>query len=301
MSILDQFQHMLSRYLRAEISEADLLSSVATLKSSRSKAYQINGLKVTVISGSFKNLPPNLNIFVQASWCDQSNRTETLKRSSAAPVWGTSHVMQFERPSGVVSANILTFEVQQAPLFGRDIVLAQGEVYLPSLVQEMSDDLRARFGLTKVTISAGRALPNSKLNGFLEVQIVVDAQPEESALALPATATPADVAFEQLLDDTITEADFIQVINGHRRYCNSTGSNSQLLAGILRRPSMTASAASTPRAGGGGGSGPGGSAGSPRASISRPQHTPPSRRGSEMGSSSSSSSARHSPRPCRRS
>ena len=70
MSLLDQFQHMLERYIRAEISQSDLLSCVATLKSSRSKNYQINGLTVTVISGSFKNLSPNLNLFVQTSWCD---------------------------------------------------------------------------------------------------------------------------------------------------------------------------------------------------------------------------------------
>lgn len=70
MSLLDQFRHMLERYIRAEISQGDLLSCVATLKSSRSKSYQIHALTVTVISGSFKNLAPNLNLFVQTSWCD---------------------------------------------------------------------------------------------------------------------------------------------------------------------------------------------------------------------------------------
>eukprot|EP00750_Incisomonas_marina_P009498 INCI16025.1.p1 GENE.INCI16025.1~~INCI16025.1.p1 ORF type:complete len:655 (+),score=83.63 INCI16025.1:203-2167(+) len=256
MSILDQWQHMLSRYIRAEISESDLLSCVATLKSSRSKNYQITGLNVTVISGSFKNLPPNLNLFVQASWSDQTKKTETIKRSSSSPVWGTSHIMPFKRSEGIVSCNILTLEVRHSALFVREGILGQGEVYLPSLVHE-GENLKARFGLTRVTISAGRTHPNSKLNGFLDVQIAVDSQLAESSLVLPEKASSADIAFEQLLNGSITEEDFVQIINGHRRYCNSTSSNSQLLAAMLKRKPSSPS----PRHGL--------APGSPRSSLSR--------------------------------
>ena len=48
-------------------------------------------------------------------------------------------------------------------------------MYLPSLVHE-GDNLKERFGLTRVAISAGRTHPNSKLNGFLDVQIAVEGQ-----------------------------------------------------------------------------------------------------------------------------
>jgi len=263
MSLLDQFQQILARFLRAEINEHDLLISVATLKSSRSKNYQINGLNVTVISGSFKNLGPNLNLFVQASWCDQAKKTDTIKRSSSSPVWGTSNVMSFQRPSGVVSCNILTLEVRHSALFVRDGILGQGEVYLPSLLHD-EEDHKARFGLTRVTISAGRTHPNSKLNGFLDVQISVEAQLDLNDVVLTENASSADIAFEQLLNDKISEADFVQIINGHRRYCNSTQSNSHLLAAFLKRPPS-----GSPRNSLGG---------SPRSSLSRQQSSPSSPR-----------------------
>jgi hypothetical protein len=223
MSLLEQFHLVLGRFLRAEISEADLVSSVVALKSSRSRAFQVTDVKVTVISGNFQHLPPNLNVFVQVQWGGdetKAQRTEIIKRAGSAPVWGTSKVLAFARPSDVVSANILSFEVRAGAVFGGEAVLGQGEVYLPSLAND-SNDLKERFGLTKVTITPARENANSKLKGTLDTQLVVDAESDDDDLVLPAKPSSAEIAFEQLINGNISEEDFLQLINGHRRYCKS--------------------------------------------------------------------------------
>lgn len=64
----------------------------------------------------------------------QAQKTDTIKRSSSSPVWGTSKVMQFQRPDNVVSCNILTFEVRHSALFVREGILGQGEVRLACMM-----------------------------------------------------------------------------------------------------------------------------------------------------------------------